>query len=431
MNIHLTRSRSISADWRNNHLIHIESGALRVEVPKDHPYYLREIQKAGRLVDQMGVLKGHLQGDWTLEEQWAFYQGFTRPKHAGTLEFAALSATEKIRLDHWISLSGWIRHWVNLGPDACTPLILADAAEHLIRSYATEGYDIEVSSYTGEALLEQGFVGCHAVGKGSSNPPVLRSIKVFPHTSKSRTIKAALIGKGITFDSGGYVIKPRESIGYMKVDMGGAATITAALALSMSEGLAHPVELILCCAENLVSSTAYRPGDVIHYKNGLTVEVINTDAEGRLVLADGFLKAAESKPALIIDAATLTGAAIVAVGTDYSALFTRDPALRARVLGYAAEQHEGLWPLPVEAWHQEAVPSMIADTANAYNGASASPGNASIAAGFLNRFVEPQQKWLHFDLASVYQERAGALWGGGATASMLRTLAYTLQKEIS
>lgn len=430
MKITLCRRAHTSADVKKHQGLLIENDALTVSVPTDHPYYFRAIQKAGRLSDQMGLPSVSLTGDWNVEEQWAFYQGYTRAFHPGHIEFAPLPSKEGAQLQEWVKLSEWAKHWVNAGPSQCTPLKLVHAAEQLIRAYAENRAELKIETLTGEDLNHHGFVGCYNVGRGSQNPPVMMSIKVYPKHAKDPTIAASLIGKGITFDSGGYVIKPRESIGIMKLDMAGAATLTASLALALHEGLSKPVELILCCAENLVSDHAYLPGDILHFKNGVSVEIINTDAEGRLVLADGFLKAAEHAPSLIIDAATLTGAAIVAVGTDYCALFSQNEDLRNRALAQAQKHHELLWPLPLETWHQNAVPSLVADTANAYNGPSAAPGNASIGAGFLSRFVAPTQKWLHYDLSNAYLEKGNALFAGGATASMMRSIASTLLTEI-
>ena len=169
--------------------------------------------------------------------------------------------------------------------------------------------------------LNQGWIGTHSVGRASSRPPVMLTVDFNPTGDADAPVSACLVGKGITFDSGGYSIKPSVGMVTMKCDMGGAATVTAALGYAIEQGLRQRVKLILCCAENLIAGNAYKLGDVLTYKNGQTVEIVNTDAEGRLVLADGLIAASETKAPLIIDAATLTGAAMMAVGTDYNALF--------------------------------------------------------------------------------------------------------------
>lgn len=405
---------------------------ILIHIDSQSPYLLRSIQRAGRQCDQLGLKEVTLSGTWNLSEQWAFYQGYTHPKKPGKINFARLNAHDDKILKERVRLTEWLKQQANMGPSTCTPLHLTHAAEDLIKNIAKNNYKLETEYFVGEELLHHGYVGCYNVGRGSVNPPVLLSIKVFPKNKTKAPIKAALVGKGITFDSGGYILKPRDSgIHYMKADMTGAATVTAALAFAMLEGLPEPVELILCCAENMVSGNSYKPGDVLTYKNGVTVEIINTDAEGRVVLADGLLRADAHNPKLIIDAATLTGAAQVAVGKDYCAFFCMDKKLRERTLKYAEEVNEAIWPLPLELWHRDGIPSLVADTANALTIASASPAASSLAAGFLSRFLKnPEKGWLHFDLSDAYMADPNGLWGGGATGNMMSTIARILLEEL-
>ncbi len=277
----------------------------------------------------------------------------------------------------------------------------------------------------GSELLDEGFAGIHAVGRGSEHQPVLLELDYNPTGSDDAQVAACLVGKGITFDSGGYSLKSADGMTVMRTDMGGAATVTGALALAILRGLNQRVRLYLCCAENLVSSNAYKLGDIITYKNGLTVEVLNTDAEGRLVLADGLLAAAETGAPLIIDAATLTGAAKVAVGRDYNAVFSLDPELSHQLLDAAAVEHELAWPLPLAPWHSEQLSSSFADMANVHSGEGMA--GASTAAAFLSRFVPEGVRWLHMDLAGSYQKSGNELWGVGAKGHGVRTLARALQ----
>lgn len=419
---------------RPHQLLSFDQNAITIHIDKDHPYIHRQLQKAGRAIDQLGILNPALTGDWTFDEQWAFQLGFSRFNHPGHISLAMMDDSQNKKFITLTEIWHWIRARVNAGPSQCPPEVLARAAVELIEKFAqTYGYSLKIEWLEGEELQKQGFVGCYSVGRGSEFPPVLLSIKIYPKGQEGQKIKGAVIGKGITFDSGGYILKGRESgIGYMKCDMGGAATVTGAMALAMSEGLSHPAELILCCAENLISGKAYRPGDVLTFKNGLKVEILNTDAEGRIVLADGFLKAQEAAPEFILDAATLTGAAKTAVGNDFAAVFSLDRAVRERALQYASECCEGLWPLPLEIWHQEAYPSIVADTLNADLGSGGTMAGASAAAGFLSRFVNlSKQKWLHYDLSSVYTVTPNNLWAGGATGLMLRSLALTFRKELA
>lgn len=214
----------------------------------------------------------------------------------------------------------------------------------------------------------------------------------------------------------------------MKADMGGAGTITGGFALAILRGLNKRVKLILCCAENMVSGRALKLGDIITYKNGKTVEIMNTDAEGRLVLADGLIYASEQNPELIIDCATLTGAAKNALGNDYHAVMSFDDELTHQVLTNAQQEKEGLWPLPLADFHRGMLPSNFADLSNISTG-DYSPG-ASTAAAFLSYFVTDYKKgWLHFDCAGTYRKSGTEKWAAGATGMGLRTLAKLLTSQ--
>ena len=211
--------------------------------------------------------------------------------------------------------------------------------------------------------------------------------------------------------------------------MGGAAVVTGALALAIRQGLTKRVKLFLCCAENMISSNAFKLGDILTYKNGVTVEIANTDAEGRLVLADGLMAAGETRSEIIIDAATLTGAAIMATGSEYSALFALDQAIADKVKKSAADVNEPVWQLPLESWHQEKCSSAFADTANSSTQKGGGAGGASNAAGFLTRFVPNEGKgWLHMDLAAAYNGSGNNLYGAGATGQGIATIANLLNK---
>lgn len=211
----------------------------------------------------------------------------------------------------------------------------------------------------------------------------------------------------------------------MKSDMGGAATVTGALAFAITRGLNKRVKLFLCCADNLISGNAFKLGDIITYRNGKKVEVMNTDAEGRLVLADGLIDASAQKPEMIIDAATLTGAAKTALGNDYHALFSFDDALAGRLLASASQENEPFWRLPLAEFHRSQLPSNFAELNN--TGSAAYPAGASTAAGFLSHFVENyQQGWLHIDCSATYRKAPVEQWSAGATGLGVRTIANLL-----
>ncbi|GAK85273.1 peptidase B [Vibrio ponticus] len=297
-------------------------------------------------------------------------------------------------------------------------------AAEFIKSVAPEG-TVTARVVKDKDLLTEGWEGIYAVGRGSERTSAMLQLDFNPTGDENAPVYACLVGKGITFDSGGYSIKPSDFMTAMKADMGGAATITGGLGLAIMRGLNKRVKLILCCAENMISGRALKLGDIITYKNGKTVEIMNTDAEGRLVLADGLIYASEQKPELIIDCATLTGAAKYALGNDYHALMSFDDELSHKALTSAREEKEGLWPLPLADFHRGMLPSNFADLSNIGSG-DFSPG-ASTAAAFLSFFVEDYKKgWLHFDCAGTYRKSSTVKLAPGATGMGVRTLARIL-----
>ncbi len=390
---------------------------------------LRQIQKAGRTLDGLGVQTLQLAGDgWTLDKQWALYQGFCSAKKLGGVHWTGDDSTvaQLVALQQCVA---WAKKQTNAAPEDLYPEKLCHEAIEFISAVAGAG-KVTHRVISGDALLSEGWVGVHAVGRGSDRAPAILVLDYNPSADPQAPVAAALVGKGITFDSGGYSIKASEGMLTMKCDMGGAATVTAALALAISQGLQQRVQLILCCAENLINGRAFKLGDILTYKNGVTVEIVNTDAEGRLVLADGLQIAAASGAPLVIDAATLTGAAMMAVGTEYNAIFGLDKTLQQRVLGYASAVAEPAWPLPLERWHQQQCPSAYADTANSRPVKGGGTGGASNAAGFLSRFVgNDGAGWLHVDLAAAFQGTANGFWGAGATGMGIRLIAETLLRE--
>ena len=320
------------------------------------------------------------------------------------------------------------RNQTNATPEDLSPEKLASSSVEWLTSLSPS--HVSAKQWVGEELVEQQWHGLYNVGRGSQRPPVMLEVDFNPTDDPLAPVSAALVGKGITFDSGGYSIKGSEGMLHMKCDMGGAAMVTGGLGLAIMQGLDKRVKLYLCCAENLISGHAYKLGDVITYKNGTTVEIVNTDAEGRLVLADGLMAACETQAPLIIDAATLTGAASAALGRDYNAFFALDKNLMQRALGYANEENEPAWPLPLEKWHQEKCPSHYADTANSRAQKGGGAGGASNAAGFLSRFVSNDgQGWLHMDLAAAFNDSADAYTPAGASGMGIRTIAKALLSE--
>lgn len=401
-----------------------ESGALLHIAEKAD--WVRALQQCARKVAATGASDIAFEGEWSQEQQTVFVHSFCSANFEGNISWAA-NADENA-LNNYLNALLFTRQLVNQTPEVMSPVNLADTAEKWLKSIPINKQSISVKRYTGDELKQAGWMGIYEVGRGSERPPVLLEIDYNPNHDD--TVAVALVGKGITFDSGGYSLKSSEGMLDMKCDMGGAATVTGALGLAIMNGLQKRVKLFLCCAENLVSGHAYKLGDIITYKNGTTVEIVNTDAEGRLVLADGLMAACETGASLVIDAATLTGAAVSAVGREYNALFSMHEQASARYLAVAKQANEPHWQLPLELWHQEQCPSPFADTANSRAVKGGGAGGASNAAGFLSRFVNLDKcAWLHLDLAAAYSRNSTELMPAGGTAMGIRALAQTLLNQ--
>jgi leucyl aminopeptidase len=252
-------------------------------------------------------------------------------------------------------------------------------------------FGASVSTIRGDAL-EQGFPMVHAVGKAADKSFAPRLIEL--HWGDPAHPRIAIVGKGICFDSGGLDIKPSAGMRIMKKDMGGAAHALALAQLVMGARLPVRLHLLIPAAENAIAGNAFRPGDILRSRKGLTVEIGNTDAEGRLVLGDALTRAGEEKPALIVDFATLTGAARVAVGPDLPALFTNDDALASDVAAAGTQVDDPTWRLPLWDGYADMLKSDVADMNNAGEGGFA---GAITAALFLKRFVPDDTPWLHLD----------------------------------
>ncbi|MGB0893731.1 MAG: aminopeptidase PepB [Parashewanella sp.] len=411
-----------SAFWGNADISFHEADAQLHLKNEDN---LRQIQIAARKLRSQGINKVQLTGElWDLDSQWAFFQGFATAKAGYQVAWTGDEAMQT-QLEHRRISATFARELVNATPEELAPALLAEKAAAWLSQFDSD--HISFNIIKGEALLEHQWVGIHAVGRGSERPPALLELDYNPSGNADAKVDIALVGKGITFDSGGYSIKSSEGMLGMKADMGGAATVTAALGLAIQSGISKRIKLFLCCAENLVSGHAYKLGDVLTYKNGTTVEVVNTDAEGRLVLADGLQAASETGAPMIINAATLTGAAFMAVGSNYNAVFSPQHAMIDKAKASAEKVAERVWPLPLDPWHKDMCPSAYADTANSRPMKGGGSGGASNAAGFLWRFVREDANWLHFDLAGAFSDNNTALWAAGGTTHGVLTIAELLR----
>ncbi|WP_127960332.1 aminopeptidase PepB [Serratia microhaemolytica] len=412
------------ARWGDNALLSSDEHGITIHLANDP---LATIQRAARRIDSQGIRNVKLTGEeWALEQSWAFWQGFRAPRADRRVEWPELPAPEQQQLQQRLKVIDWVRDTINMSAEELGPEQLAIRAVDLLTEIAGDAVSYRITK--GEDLRLQNYSGLYSVGRGSERPPVLLMLDFNPSGESNAAVFACLVGKGITFDSGGYSLKPSHFMDSMKSDMGGAATITGALALAVMRGLQQRVKLFLCCADNLVSGNAFKLGDIIHYRNGKTVEVMNTDAEGRLVLADGLIDASEQQPRLIIDCATLTGAAKTALGNDYHALLSFDDQLAADLLASAEQEHEPFWRLPLAEFHRSQLPSSFAQLNNI--AAAAHSAGASTAAAFLSYFVNNyQQGWLHIDCSATYRKSAVEQWSAGATGLGVRAIANLLLKK--
>ncbi|MDD6910319.1 aminopeptidase PepB [Actinobacillus minor] len=424
MQIKLSTQPAPSAWGKKAILSATESGmTIHLQEPS-----LQTIQKAARKIKNQGILDVSLIGDgWDLEHCWAFHQGFNSVKQAGSVQYPDLGQ-EQAEFEARVECSIFTRTLINLPSDQLTPLELVKKAQDFLTEQAVKKglkNAISVEVIAGEALKEKGFHGIWMVGKGSENPPAFLHLDFNPTGKDDEPVLACLVGKGITFDTGGYSLKPSDSMSTMRTDMGGAALLTGSLGFAIARGLKKRVKLFLCCAENMVSHNAFKLGDIITYRNGVTAEVLNTDAEGRLVLADGLIEADKQNAQFILDVATLTGAAKVAVGNDYHSVLSMDEQLVDALFQSAKAENEPFWRLPFEAFHRSQISSSFADIANI--GSVPVGAGASTACAFLSYFVENyQQNWLHIDASATFRKSASDLWAAGATGIGMRTIANLL-----
>ena len=308
-----------------------------------------------------------------------------------------------------------VRDLINTPANDLGPAEIEEAVRGLAKRFGAS-----IRSVVGDDLLKENFRLVHAVGKASARAPRLIDLR----WGEAKHPKVALVGKGVVFDTGGLDIKPSSAMLLMKKDMGGAASALGLAAMIMDAKLPVHLRLIIPAVENAVSGSAFRPGDVFKSRKGATVEIGNTDAEGRLILADALALADEEAPDLIVDFSTLTGAARVALGPELPAAFTDDDKLAAELAGFAAREADPFWRLPLWRPYQSMLDSKIADTNNV--SASAFAG-AITAALFLSRFVERAKSWLHFDLFAWNPTSKPARPEGGE-AQTIRAL-YALLRE--
>jgi leucyl aminopeptidase len=304
------------------------------------------------------------------------------------------------------------RRLVDTPPGSLPPAALAAEAVA-----ALEGSTVEVEVLDEKALKRRRFGGILAVGQGSANPP--RLVRMAYSPSKART-HLALVGKGITFDSGGLSLKQPTSMIHMKTDMAGSAAVLGAVRAIAALEIPIRVTAYMAIAENMPSGTAQRPGDVITAYGGKTVEVLNTDAEGRLVMMDALVRAGEDSPDAVVDIATLTGAQLIALGSRVAGIMGNDDDWRSAVHEAARSAGELAWPMPIPEEMRPSLESPVADLANV----GERNGGMLTAAAFLREFVPDGLPWAHIDIAgpSHVESKPWAYNGKGATGFGVRTL---------
>ena len=310
-----------------------------------------------------------------------------------------------------------VRDLINTPAEDMGPQELADVAVDLAQEF-----DAHHEIIVGDALIERNYPAIHAVGRASVREPRLIDLRWGDDDAPSVT----LVGKGVCFDSGGLDIKPARGMSLMKKDMGGGAQVLGIARLIMARGLSVRLRVLVPAVENSVSGNAIRPRDVIRTRKGLTVEVGNTDAEGRLILADALAEAVTEAPDLLIDCATLTGAARVALGPEVPAIFCPDDDLAETVVAHASAVSDPLWRLPLWAPYRESLDSKVADINNISDGGY---GGAITAALFLKEFVGDTRRWVHTDMMGWnVKARPGRPAGGDAMG--LRAF-YAVIRELS
>jgi leucyl aminopeptidase len=319
-------------------------------------------------------------------------------------------------LQNWLGVMGDAKDMINTPAEDLNP-------QHMVRiceDWAAE-HGMSISIIQGENLLKQGYPMIHAIGRGSDIPPALIDMR----WGNSGDPKVTLIGKGVCFDTGGLNLKSTAGMRYMKKDMGGAAMAFALMQMIVLEKLPIQLRLIIPAIKNSVSASSLLPGDVIKTRSGTTVEITNTDAEGRLILCEALTAACDDEPDYLFDFATLTGAARVALGPDLPALFSNNDALGSELQCISNEVNDPVWQLPLYKGYLTYMKSELADLMNS---SSSSFAGAITAALYLQEFVSGTVKWAHLDAYCWNPKLTSGYAIGGDTQSIQTVFAYLVRK---
>lgn len=386
------------------------SGAGRGQVPQK----LRSVATTLHQAELDGAASAVLEGIAFADYDFDAYKSKADPRSELEVELIGgpkTSAEPAVAANVMAEMVGFARDLVNEPPQAKAPL---DLAARVATVAAESGVEHEL--WEGSTLHDERMAGLLAVGGGSDRAPCLLRLEYSPPKARRHVV---LVGKGIVFDSGGLNIKSTEFMGTMKSDMAGAAAVAGAIVAIARLGIATRITAYLALAENLLGGGAQRPSDVITYRNGTTVEVGNTDAEGRLVMADALCLAAEDNPDLIVDVATLTGATKVALGPRIAGIYARDEVWGRRVQHAADSSGERAWTLPLPADYRKWNKSKVADVKNTFG---TRYGGGIGAALFLEEFVS-DKPWVHIDIAGpAFVDDAEHYIPEGGTGYGVRTL---------
>jgi len=379
--------------------------ALPVKLPKNKAGYY--IDKKMTKDDATKLSIGWALGSYSFDE----YK--SSPKKSFGKLVLPLNADKKY-LNSTIEAIFLVRNLINIPANDMTPQELANAAKKLAKRFNTTSIKI----ISGEDLLKKNFPAIYEVGKASPNKPRLIDLK----WGNKNHPKLTLVGKGVCYDTGGLNLKPGNSMALMKKDMGGAAHVLGLAHMIMTHKLPVRLRVLIPAVENSLNGNSYRPGDIIKTRKGLSVEIGNTDAEGRLVLADALAEASKEKPDMIIDFATLTGAARVALGPDIPPMFSNDDKLANSLQAASNEAEDPLWRLPLWKPYNKMIKSENADINNAGVGGFAGSITAAL---FLEHFVEKEIPWIHIDtygwnpIAKAGRPKGGEALGMRASYKML------------
>ncbi|MCW0216084.1 MAG: leucyl aminopeptidase [Pseudonocardia sp.] len=385
----------------------------------------RALAGSGRVVSTLGAVDLAAAAEGTLLGAYRFtaFKGDPEAgkKPVGRVEFSGVAGDGLGVLRHAVAVADAVRtarDLINTPPNALYPETFAARAKELGEA---AGLDVEVLDDA--ALAEGGFGGVLGVGQGSARKP--RLVRLSWSGGANPVRKVALVGKGITFDTGGISIKPAAGMDAMTSDMSGAAAVIATTVLAAALELPVAVTATVPMAENMPSDSAYRPGDVLTMYGGKTVEVLNTDAEGRLILADAIVRAAEDEPDYLVETSTLTGAQMVALGTRTAGIMGA-PELRDRIAAHGRAVGEDAWAMPLPEHLRAELDSRVADLANV----TGNRFGGMLAAGlFLREFVAEGLPWAHIDIAGP-SFNTGGPWGytpKGGTGTPIRTLLALLE----